>query len=367
MKRDTGESFLDKTIKTLLAPASFAYGVGSYARMSAYACGIKPRIKSAVSVISIGNITCGGTGKTPLTIYLARRFVEAGYKPAILSRGYKRKSHVPSVIVSDGQRILCRSEDSGDEPYLMASKCKGAVVIVGADRTYSAQVAVEKHNCNIIILDDGFQHLRLRRDLDIVLLDYFDDMKEDRLLPAGRLREPLSALSRASLIVISKVPENADQERLQELSQLIDKYAPGTPAGLVRFPAGRLIDYSQFPVLNTEFSQLANTADISKKKGIAFAGLAKPAAFFASLKKMGMDIVGEHSYPDHHWYSNQEMLSLVNTADKMAAEFLITTEKDMVRIPNNAPQSLLSRLRALTIETQWIGGEPQPISELLHE
>jgi tetraacyldisaccharide-1-P 4'-kinase len=232
-------------LRLALQPAAIAYGLGAYLRLSAYARRILKQAETSVPVISVGNITCGGTGKTPVAIDIARRLRQAGYKPAVLSRGYKRQSSAPYVVVSDGTTILASCPDAGDEPYLIATKCPGVVVIVGAKRKVTAQIAVEKHGCDVILLDDGFQHLGIARDLDIVLVDYNDDPEKDAVLPAGRLREPVAALARASAILITKVPVNPDKSYLEKLGNFLHKHSPGASIGLVRFESEFLIGLNQ--------------------------------------------------------------------------------------------------------------------------
>src|SRR4030095_1263679 len=202
------ENAAENLLASLLKPAAAAYGAGAYARLVAYSSGWLRRHRLDAPVISIGNITCGGTGKTPLTVDLARRLIGAGRKVGVLSRGYKRRSRGEIVIDSDGKDTLASVRDCGDEPYMVAQAVPEAVVIVGPRRHITGAIATAIYDCNVLILDDGFQHLPVTRDADLVLIDYHDEPEKDALLPAGRLREPLSALSRADHVVITRVPEN---------------------------------------------------------------------------------------------------------------------------------------------------------------
>ena len=185
----------EKFLAKLLLPASAGFGLGLYARMMAYNWKLLKQTKVSVPVISIGNITCGGTGKTPVTIDLTQRLTEMGYKVGVLSRGYKRLSKERILVVSNGNGDIRSCAESGDEPYLIAQSVPEAVVIVGSKRIDTAPLAVHRYGCDILLLDDGFQHFPLARNSDIVLLDYNDELTKDHLLPAGRLREPLSALA----------------------------------------------------------------------------------------------------------------------------------------------------------------------------
>jgi tetraacyldisaccharide 4'-kinase len=225
---------VEKLRKTLLAPASFAYFMGSLCRLEGYRAGLLKREQADVPVISVGNITCGGTGKTPVTIDLAQRFIAAGIRVGILSRGYKRRSKDATVVVSDGAGHFASCEDSGDEPYLIAKRLPRAVVMVGSNRRASANLAVSHYNCELLLLDDGFQHFPMRRDVDLVLIDYNDEPASDSLLPSGRLREPLTALSRASSLVITKIPEKYDQEKIDALEKVLHRYAPDRATGITK-------------------------------------------------------------------------------------------------------------------------------------
>lgn len=169
--------------KTLLLPSSYIYGGIGLVRLRAYAEGMMERVKSDVPVLSVGNLSVGGTGKTPVTIDITRRLIGAGRRVAILSRGYKRKSTAPYTVVSDGKNILASCIESGDEPFMIAQAVPCAIMISGKNRSSTAQIASKEFNCDVIVLDDGFQHLKLRRDFDVVLLDYSETL-DDALVPA---------------------------------------------------------------------------------------------------------------------------------------------------------------------------------------
>ncbi|MBX9690100.1 MAG: tetraacyldisaccharide 4'-kinase, partial [Candidatus Obscuribacterales bacterium] len=208
------ENKQEKLLNSLLQPISALYFLGTLSRLKGYESRVLKQKRLSVPVVSVGNLTVGGTGKTPITIDLARNLQQFGLKVGILSRGYKRQSVDKVLVVSDGRKILVDSAQSGDEPYLIARAVPGAVVIVGACRYEAGLLAVQDYGCDVIVLDDGFQHLKLSRDFDVVVYDYNDDPKNLQLLPAGRLREPLASISRADCLVISKVPDNPDPARL---------------------------------------------------------------------------------------------------------------------------------------------------------
>ncbi|MBX9669125.1 MAG: tetraacyldisaccharide 4'-kinase [Candidatus Obscuribacterales bacterium] len=330
--------------RTLLTPASFVYGAVGYARLKAYANGCIERAKPDVPVISVGNLSVGGTGKTPITIELAERFIHQGNRVAILSRGYKRKASTPYTVVSNGEKILATCQEAGDEPYMMAQAVPAAVVISGKSRSETAEIAIKKYHCDIIILDDGFQHLKLRRDIDVVLLDYNETL-DDNMVPAGRLREPMSALGRATHIIISKVPLYPDPARTRRFQSLIAKYAPEATVSMCRFRPAYL--RAETPL---------SPSEVSGQKVVALCGIAKPASFVDSIKQLGAEVVSMSAFPDHHWFSEADLQKLESKVTTYKANYIVTTEKDFVRL--ELPDSLKSKVMALVMETEWIGEPP---------
>lgn len=338
----------EKALAALLWPAATAYGVGAYSRLVAYNAGILKQTRPDVPVISVGNITVGGTGKTPITIDLARRLTIAGHKVGILSRGYKRKSQAKRIIVSDGQHLLSSSFECGDEPYMMAQCLPASVVIVGADRAENAQIAVNKFGCTALILDDGFQHFRLARTDDVVLLDYNDELENDHLLPAGRLREPLAALVRADWVVVTKVPEHADQAKLDRIHAVAAKQAPQAQVTSCR------IKPAAIQAFGSDVQMPASTLEGTKV--FAFCGLAKPNGFFDVLRDLGADVVGTCAFPDHHWFTPKEVDDLRGAMEENDAEMLVTTEKDAVRLIPELVQNCAIGL--LKQKVEWLGAIP---------
>jgi tetraacyldisaccharide 4'-kinase len=332
----------------LLSPASFAYGAASYLRLKLYSSGYLEQTHLPVKVISIGNITCGGTGKTPITIDLARRLIKANNKVAILSRGYRRKSTDKFLVVSAGNGPIVDASTAGDEPFMISKNVPEAIVIVGSKRKITADIAIKKYGCNIILLDDGFQHIQLSRSEDIVLIDYNDDLHKQALLPAGRLREPLSALARAQSIVITKVPKEKNEKEWSDLNDLIAKYAPQTKISSCRFTS-----YCLEKISNQESVSL-NT--IAGKKIIAFCGIAQPKHFYKELESYGADIVFRKSFADHHWYSHKDIHELKSNFNKYNADIIVTTSKDAVRLLPDLVQQL--PILTLKQEVEWLGAIP---------
>jgi|688.fasta_scaffold256245_2 tetraacyldisaccharide 4'-kinase len=340
----------EKLRKTLLTPASLAYFMGSLCRLEGYRAGLLKREQADVPVISVGNITCGGTGKTPVTIDLAQRFITTGIKVGILSRGYKRRSKDATVVVSDGAGHFASCEDSGDEPFLIAKRLPKAVVLVGSNRRASANLAVSHYNCELLILDDGFQHFPMRRDIDLVLIDYNDEPANDSLLPSGRLREPLTALSRASSLVITKIPENHDEKKIERLEKFLRGYSPEIAIDKCSFVASHLI--SPNCVLLPSDALKGNSV-------LAVSALARPEPFHKMLKDKGANIADTLTWSDHHWYTPDDILEIETAAAKVA--MVITTEKDMVKMKPS--DRLADKLYALRIETKWLGTPPVVVSE----
>ncbi len=343
----------EKLLYGLMSPLSAGYLIGSYFRLAAYSKGYVKRVRLPIPVVSIGNITCGGTGKTPMAIDVTKRLIAAGYKVAVLSRGYARKSKERVTVVSNGAGEFALCEEAGDEPLLIALSVPNAIVIVGSSRVETAAIAIEKFNADAIVLDDGFQHIRLERDLDVVLIDYNDDPENDALLPAGRLREPLAALNRAKVVVITKVPLNPDEEHMQKLRAFISKYAGRAEIAAARFVPKRL---------RTSTGE-ASLDQLKGQRVIAFCGLARPEGFASTLNQLGCTVVQMKAFSDHHWYTPDELKMLEQLMRNSNAQMVVTTEKDMVKI---APHDRLNQhLVAVEIGVEWLGPVPSHISEMM--
>lgn len=295
-------------------------------------------------VISIGNITWGGTGKTPAVIKLASEIVEAGFKPAVLSRGYFRKDKKESfVAVSDGRRTLVPPALSGDEPFLIAESVPGAVVMSGRDRLRAARYAAEKFSPDIFILDDGFQHWRIARDLDIVCVNALNPFGNGHLIPAGILREPLSALERADIIVITN-SDLADENAVAGVEAEVKKYCRGKVVRARYAPKSlkRVIDGQSFK-LNSMLGEPVT----------ALSAIGENAGFKKMLEKTGINAIEQLDFRDHHWYNLDDIRSA------RPGRKVITTTKDAVRLKDllaHLPQSDAERFYALEIEMEFVNG-----------
>lgn len=271
-------------------------------RARLYDKGVLPVHRLQHPVISVGNLTAGGTGKTPLVIELARQFRDLGYRPVILSRGYRRSSR-GIVIVGRGDGPEVDQKQSGDEPQLMAIRLPGVAVVVGGDRYRAGRRAEAEGLGNLFILDDGFQHRRLHRDVDIVTIDPIEWAGDDRLLPEGRWREPRSAIQRAHAACIQVVPGSRT-----------------TDLGLPAFEIETVVDGIGHNGQILPVSELANTPVT------AFAGIAKPERFFDLLESLGITIADKVVFRDHHRFTSSDIR-------KLPGQTHITTEKDAIRLP----------------------------------
>jgi len=263
-------------------------------------------------VISVGNLSVGGSGKTPIVAALARMLLDRGQRPAILSRGYARRHATDGVVVvSDRNRVLEPVENSGDEPQMLARALPGVPVLVCADRHLAGRLAEKQFDATVMLLDDGFQHLALGRNVDVLVMPASD--LDDAVLPSGRLREPLDAASSADCVLVPGSREDASR-----VAAMFD-----------RMPVFRVTNH---------FGSLQGL-DASAPSGtrvVAVAGIARPERFFTTLREQGFEIVRELRFPDHHWFSSDDLDRIRTIAKDASADFVATTEKDAVRV---APQS----------------------------
>jgi tetraacyldisaccharide 4'-kinase len=312
---------------------SILYGCGVRIRNALYTSNLIKSKQLLCPVISVGNITAGGTGKTPLVMALAEGLKERGIPVAILSRGYKGK-RTSELVVSDGKRIYLSSDEAGDEPYLMAKRLKDTPVLIGKDRFFSGRIALQRFGVRGLILDDGFQRLQLRRDLNILLIDSTIGFGEGYLLPRGILREPLTHLRRADLMMLTKVE---DREACQPLERLLRRVHPSAPLFHSRYEPSGLVGPGE------EWEEIES---FSGKTVLALSGIANPLSFSSLLKKCGMKVIKEAVFPDHHRYTQKDLASLEEI--RKGADWIVTTEKDLVRLRDLDIDRL--PIRALRIE-----------------
>ncbi|HMP81738.1 MAG TPA: tetraacyldisaccharide 4'-kinase [Verrucomicrobiota bacterium] len=290
-----------------------------------------------VQVIAIGNLTVGGTGKTPVVEKFARELRDQGRNVAILSRGYRSKGRpfhewlinklllredtTPPRVVSDGKSLLLDSEMAGDEPYMLASNLKDVVVLVDKNRVKSGRYAIEKFGCDTLLLDDGFQYWDLRgRRHDVVLVDRQQPFGNEHLLPRGTLREPPSHLARANTIFITKSDGNTS----------------GLRERIVRYNRTAAVIECVHHPLYLEDAFTGERIDLGELKGrkiASLSGIAQPESFEQSLVKLGAELVYSKRFADHHRFTQQEILNVINRSKKRQAGVILTTQKDAVRFP----------------------------------
>ncbi|MBH0202649.1 MAG: tetraacyldisaccharide 4'-kinase [Nitrospira sp.] len=269
-------------------------------------------------VVSVGNLTVGGTGKTPIVILLTEWLLSKGQRVAILSRGYKRTSIVPYLLVSNGSRMLAGPSEAGDEPFLMAQRCPRAVVAVGADRVALGRWVLEQYPIDCIVLDDGFQHRALHRDVDLVLLDATDAAGLDALLPSGRLREPLQGVERASAVVITRADVRQDVEAIH--SRLRASACSYEDAIEVVFHP------ESFVAIGSEEPQTLEWG--RGKRAWLVSGIGNSPSFRRSAESMGVVILGETAFEDHHGYRHSDIEKIRVDLQAIGGEIVLTTEKD---------------------------------------
>jgi len=310
------------SIETVLMVLSVAYGGLVCLRARLYEKGVLPSQTLPCRVVSIGNLIAGGTGKTPMTILVARMIRDMGYQVVVLSRGYRGRMEKTGGVVSDGRTIFKGPEDAGDEPYLMARILSGIPVVVGQRRYEAGMMAVKRFKPDVIVLDDAFQHLRLKRDLNLVLLDSRSPFGNGHLLPRGLLREPLSALRRAHAVVYTR----SEQALTTPIRPRLIRHQP-------------VFYTTHHPIIRKTDQEaggsVADPLDISilkGKKAVAFAGLADNAQFFDSVEQAGCMLVHTFSFADHHRYGCIDLDRIAATVIEKGADVLVTTLKDFVKI-----------------------------------
>ncbi len=309
--------FLQIISDILLLPISIIYNTIIFTRNLLYDKQIFKSEKLSVPVISIGNITAGGTGKTPFTISLAKMLQKNGYKVGIITRGYKRKSK-GQIVVSIGKGPEYSAEICGDEPYLMAQKTSGINIIADKNRISAGKTATNKYECNIILVDDGFQHRKLARDVNILLWDSYADPNKESVIPTGRLRESFKGLNRASFIVITRTdspPEHIEKFFKKKKLQI--------------FTAPTIIDQ----LLNPYSKQMIEPDKINNKSVYAFCGLGNHGQFFDTIKTLNPQKLITSKFPDHFKYTENHIQQIQKQSVESKCDYIITTEKDFANFP----------------------------------
>jgi len=302
--------------------AAIPYGVIARLRALLYDWGWFAQNRLPVPVLSVGNLTLGGTGKTPVVILLADRLLAQGNRVAILSRGYRRNSTAQYLLVSNGERLLVGPHEAGDEPFLIAQRCPKAIVAVGADRYELGDWVLERFPIDCLILDDGFQHRGLYRDLNLLLIDATDVEGLAALVPAGRLREPLRSAARATAIMVTRADVSAQVTAVCRKLQTALGSIPEPiqvvfrPEYLVSLVTGAVEPLSWF----------------EGKTALLCSGVGHAGSFRSLVERMGIKILDEVAYVDHHAYTSQDVERVGARAVELQAELVVTTEKDACKM-----------------------------------
>ncbi|MDD3014847.1 MAG: tetraacyldisaccharide 4'-kinase [Candidatus Gastranaerophilales bacterium] len=318
------KSLPDAVLENFLSIFSLPYYIGSFVRNYLYRVNYLKKTKLPAYVISVGNLTTGGTGKTPLTAEIAK-YIKNKYNKnvAILSRGYGGQLSVKDVnIISDGRNIYSTAHLAGDEPYWMASNLDNIIVLTGQDRIKTGTYAIESLDADVLILDDGFQHIRLERDLNILVIDANKKFGNRKILPAGPLRESVSQINRADKIIFvdkNGYDEKPATDNITFMENIKAKF--NKPSSICRFINGGI-----FNIKSSE------EIDASFKNVYAFAGIAQPEFFFNSLKQNNYNLVYTRLFADHHLYTKEDLINMTKEAVSLNADCIITTEKDAVKL-----------------------------------
>jgi tetraacyldisaccharide 4'-kinase len=333
--------------RALLAPLAVPEALFRAAvalRQVAYDRGLAHPASAGAPVVSIGNLAVGGAGKTPAAIAVAGRLQARGRTVAILSRGYGA-SRADARVVSDGRAILLGAAEGGDEPALLARRLPGARVLCGPRRSELARIAVASLAADALVLDDGFQHRALGRDLDVVVIDASSPFGNGRLLPRGPNREPPGALRRAGLVWLSRA-DRGDAAALERLRALAREATGRAPVESRHAPTALLDGRLERPL---------ELAALRGRRVLALSGLARPASFHATLAALGAEIAAVRAYPDHHRFEPGEVEAALREARSAGCALVVTTEKDAVRLPPAAAADPL--VAAVRIEAEILRGE----------
>lgn len=333
---------------------SFLYGKITNFRNTLYEKGVLKSYSLGAKTISVGNITVGGTGKTPLAACVAEILFESGEKVCVLSRGYGRENPKSRVLVSDGEKILAEARFAGDEPFELAGKLlKKAIIISDANRVSAADWAREKFDITAFVLDDGFQHQRAKRDLNIICVDATNPFGNGKTLPFGILREPLENLKRADAIVITRA-NLIDEKQISNLKSQISNYT-----NCLIFTAqnkiSNLINLKDFQNLSKD--QILKTKN---QASLSFCALGNPNNFFEQLRRENFNLIASEKFPDHHFYTPNDIAKIEKAAFEKGAKILLTTAKDAVKLKN-----LELKLPCFVVENRMIFDDEESFRQIL--
>ncbi|MEN6386684.1 MAG: tetraacyldisaccharide 4'-kinase [Phycisphaerales bacterium] len=327
-----------KPLRWILLVLSWFYGLVISIRNRLYDLSIFKSVKVPAAVVSIGNLTTGGTGKTPLVAWLCNYFIAQNIPTAVLTRGYKQKN------------------DIADEPAMLAKAVPSLIVLVNPNRVQSAQKAINESKAKLLVMDDGFQHRKLARDVNIVAIDATIPFGNEHLLPAGLLREPIKALKRADAVVITRANQNSP-EIIDEIKKKVSKIKPDIVfAAAVHKPTYvKLIKDKRIPL-----------EQLKDRKIYAFCGIGNPDAFFQTLKDMSLNIVGTKVYNDHHVYTADDIEAIYEDARYKQSDYVLTTHKDWIKTALLSVERFQIPFAAMMVELDFVDGR-QNIIDLVNK
>ena len=340
------DGLLVKIVKMILTILEVVYLVIIKVREIFYKIKIFKSKKLDTKTISVGNITTGGTGKTPVVEKLASELSAKDKKVGILSRGYHSEGDSP-LVISDGQDILTEMNKAGDELYMMASHLSGIPIVKGKDRHKAGELATSQFDLDMLIVDDSFQHLQLDRDLDIVVVDALNPFGYDHLLPRGILREPLSSLKRSDIIVISR-SDQVTEAKLEKIEDTICSHNSKVDI----FTSNHCPVKLNCLATNNK-NNIKNISDLKEKKALALSGIGNPDSFVKSLEELEIKVVENAIYPDHYEYDQEDVMDIVMKAQLNDVDFIITTEKDSIKFD----EEIISNFNKMDTELYSLGIE----------
>lgn len=345
---DKPHTWWDKTLFSGLKFLSFFFLAGWWVKKTSYRSGLLRRKRLTCPVLSVGNITTGGTGKTPVVISLARYFSGQGKKVAILSRGYRRVRKGSSLVwVSNGEKLMADAEEGGDEPLLIAQSVPEAAVLVSKNRYEAGLEAMKQFKPDLFILDDGYQRrFELHRDLDILIVDALNPFSTGWVLPAGLLREPMNALAEANVFVLNKVNLIRNAEDIRTVLQRHN-------------PRAYLVESYYRPVILKDFQtgKEVKPGSLDRASVGAFSGVANPISFIRTLAELKVLIRHSYALRDHYPYTKEKLTAILGDAKLRGLQYLVTTQKDEVKLPRDVELEI----PILVLEIKWevTGGKNQ--------
>lgn len=337
---DMGDHAFSSPFEWVLYACSRAYQMAVKSRIHLYERRILEQRSLPCTVVSIGNMTVGGTGKTPMVAHVASLLKRLGHNVAVISRGYGGHAQRSGGIVSNGKTTFMELEASGDEPQLLASKLKGIPVLVAKDRYRAGMRSINKFGSSVLVLDDAFQHLPLKRDLNLLLLDSARPFGNGHCVPRGILREPVEQMKRASALIFTRWPGEGN---LARVSPMIDAHGKGRPIfRCMHVPDGLFIAGRK---------ESLDLQTLKKQKVFLFSGIARNDSFRETVSRLQGCVAGALAFPDHHRYSHKDVGLIWKRARDLNVDNIITTEKDYVNIQTQIPS--VPQLMVLTISISF--------------